>query len=242
MKNFNVAIFGLDGAGKTTASLRLDRDWSFPSVGKWGFSTKKVVVKTKTYVNLCIPFPYNHKTALNLFDLGGHVKIRKIWPSYYKDVYACIFVIDANDPLRFPEAKEALYTVANDLMMSVKPFLVISNVKDKKTAVPLQELEAYLDIPSISSNTSSALKARFTLIECEMNKSLSTLLQGKDMAEVGAEALIHEIESNEKSIAWRIALDTNKIGVGTAKSKKVHPSDDIDGDNTDKKINSLTIK
>ena len=128
MKNFNVAIFGLDGAGKTTASLRLDRDWSFPSVGKWGFSTKKVVVKTKTYVNLCIPFPYNHKTALNLFDLGGHVKIRKIWPSYYKDVYACIFVIDANDPLRFPEAKEALYTVANDLMMSVKPFLVISNV------------------------------------------------------------------------------------------------------------------
>jgi small GTP-binding protein len=174
MKNYNVAVFGLDNAGKTTLSLRLDRDKSFPIKAKWGFSTKKVVVKIKKYFKCCILIPYKHKVCLTFFDLAGDVKIRSIWPSYYRDVYGCIFVIDANDPLRFLEAKEALFTVAKDPIMQGKPFLVVLNVKDRKTAVPLEEVQAFLNLCSLGTNGDDIF-----VIESEMNFALSSLFQGK---------------------------------------------------------------
>lgn len=83
-------ILGCDNAGKTTliARIKNNKDLldSTPTVG---FSTN--------------PAKYG-SIPLTLFDVGGGKGIRGIWDSYYADVHAAVFVVDAADSSRFSEA------------------------------------------------------------------------------------------------------------------------------------------
>ena len=48
------------------------------------------------------------KFAIEVFDLGGSKRIRKIWEKYYAEVHGIIFVVDASDEGRLAEAKSTL--------------------------------------------------------------------------------------------------------------------------------------
>lgn len=45
-------------------------------------------------------------TTLRLFDLGGQRDIRSIWPKYYDECHAVVFVLDAMDQVRLGETWE----------------------------------------------------------------------------------------------------------------------------------------
>lgn len=45
-------------------------------------------------------------TTLHFFDLGGQRDIRSIWPKYYDECHAVIFVLDACDQARLSEGWE----------------------------------------------------------------------------------------------------------------------------------------
>lgn len=45
-------------------------------------------------------------TILQFFDLGGQRGIRNIWPKYYDDCHAVVYVIDAEDRERLSEGWE----------------------------------------------------------------------------------------------------------------------------------------
>ena len=48
----------------------------------------------------------NHKGInFTLWDVGGLPKIRHLWPHYYANNDAVIFVVDSQDQVRLPEAK-----------------------------------------------------------------------------------------------------------------------------------------
>jgi len=55
-------------------------------------------------------------------------------PRYYEDVQGIMFVVDAADPRRFAEAKDALVSVVNHQELAKKPLIVFSNKMDLRHA------------------------------------------------------------------------------------------------------------
>lgn len=60
-------------------------------------------------------------TTLRFFDLGGQRDIRSIWPKYYDECHAVVFVLDAVDQVRLGETWEVFgkyyLTVHYDTML-----------------------------------------------------------------------------------------------------------------------------
>lgn len=58
------------------------------------------------------------------YDLGGGKRIRGVWPQYFADVHGVVFVVDAADAGRLPEAAEELHAALQHPMIVGKPTLV----------------------------------------------------------------------------------------------------------------------
>lgn len=64
-------------------------------------------------------------TILKFWDLGGQKGIRSIWPRYYDDCHAVVYVIDAEDRERLGECWEVFGT-------SIHPRPVLTRLTDRK--------------------------------------------------------------------------------------------------------------
>lgn len=132
-ENSKILFLGLDNAGKTTlmGMLRDDRLQSHdPTLHP---HAEELYIGNRRF---------------RAFDLGGHEAARRIWKDYYADVDAIIFIVDAADRTRMPEAAEELrYLFETDALRSV-PFAILGNKIDIPTACSEDELRQYLNCPS----------------------------------------------------------------------------------------------
>eukprot|EP01103_Thecamoeba_quadrilineata_P001010 TRINITY_DN10893_c0_g1_i1.p1 TRINITY_DN10893_c0_g1~~TRINITY_DN10893_c0_g1_i1.p1 ORF type:complete len:179 (-),score=29.58 TRINITY_DN10893_c0_g1_i1:190-726(-) len=140
-----VLFIGLDGSGKTSLLTYLKQGPNDvapkPSVG---FDTKELKYKG---VNMSI------------FDVAGAAKVRELWKHYYPDMDAVVWLIDASDPARFPESKQALSTALKDASMSRDcPILVAANKCDAPGAKTEDEIKQALDLDTLLKGRVWAIK------------------------------------------------------------------------------------
>ncbi|KAI0302706.1 P-loop containing nucleoside triphosphate hydrolase protein [Russula brevipes] len=129
---FSVIIIGLDGAGKTTLLERiktmyndtpgLPPDKIAPTVGQ---NTGKISLPS---------------ALLQFWDLGGQRGIRSIWPKYYDDCHAVVYVVDAVDHERLSEGWEAFDTVLSAPQILGVPLLLLANKQDSPGSLSVADV------------------------------------------------------------------------------------------------------
>ncbi|KIY44531.1 P-loop containing nucleoside triphosphate hydrolase protein [Fistulina hepatica ATCC 64428] len=129
---FSVIIIGLDGAGKTTLLEQikkmytnepsLDFDQIHPTVGQ---NTGTITLSS---------------SVLQFWDLGGQKGIRTIWPRYYDDCHAVVYVIDGEDRDRLNEGWEVFDSVFSAPEILNLPLLLLVNKQDSPFSMSVAEV------------------------------------------------------------------------------------------------------
>eukprot|EP00754_Rhynchopus_humris_P037252 Rhum_TRINITY_DN19379_c0_g1::Rhum_TRINITY_DN19379_c0_g1_i1::g.169916::m.169916/K07962/ARL13B, ARL2L1; ADP-ribosylation factor-like protein 13B len=130
-----IAVFGIDGAGKTTMLNALSGTPEAETTPTVGFTP----IRMRT-----------EKVEIVLYDLGGGKRFRNIWSNYFADVHGVLYVIDASDKDTLEESKAELHKLASDERVSGKPICVISNKHDLPAALPSAEVAEALQLSTLS--------------------------------------------------------------------------------------------
>ena len=99
-------------------------------------------------------------TILKFWDLGGQKGIRSIWPRYYDDCHAVVYVIDAEDrerlgegwevfgtptlpystPLRLTDRKGHKDSLLSNPQILNAPLLLLANKQDSSQSLSVEEI------------------------------------------------------------------------------------------------------
>eukprot|EP00606_Chrysophyceae_sp_TOSAG23-5_P000258 GSChrysophyteH2.ASY1.ANO1.353.1 assembled CDS len=131
-KDAKLLFLGLDNAGKTTLLYTLKS-------GKLGSYNPTIA---PNHEELIIG-----KVRFKTFDLGGHETAQKLWREYFASgVDGVVFVADASDRERFPEANRALNSLLTSEELKDVPFLILGNKVDLGSAASEDELRFQLGL------------------------------------------------------------------------------------------------
>lgn len=109
-----VALIGLDSAGKTTMLLKTQ----FGRV----LATKPTGINTEI-INI-------GKNQMMVVDLAGQTKLRAVWKHYIRNMCGCIFMVDIADSDRYDIAAKELHTVLEEVKGDDFVVLILFNKTD----------------------------------------------------------------------------------------------------------------
>ncbi|MEX2680960.1 MAG: ADP-ribosylation factor-like protein [Candidatus Sigynarchaeota archaeon] len=155
-KKLSLFVFGLDRAGKTTLLDYLKQ-------GKYLEHSPTLGIEVTSIVLGRIKFQFS--------DLGGQVAFRSTWMNHWADPDLLVFMIDAADASRFPEAKAALWSILDKPEAKGKPLLVISNKVDLPDARSIETVKNALGLASITGRDVGV-----TEVSVKENKNMDKVL------------------------------------------------------------------
>ncbi|GFZ42703.1 hypothetical protein JCM24511_00420 [Saitozyma sp. JCM 24511] len=145
---YSVVIIGLDNAGKTTMLEKIKTMYN-PTPGMPPEKIGPTVGQNIGKISL-------PSTTLHFFDLGGQRDIRSIWPKYYDECHAVVFVLDACDQARLSETWEVFDEVVNSPRLLNLPLLLLANKQDIPGSLSVAEVRESFDAWNRSRSTRAA--------------------------------------------------------------------------------------
>jgi GTP-binding protein SAR1 len=143
-KSNAVLLIGLDDAGKTTLTGRLTQNRLIQASPTSKPSSHEIKIGS---------------TILAMTDVGGHKQARRLWRDYMFASTRLIFIIDASNRERLPEARYELLNILNDDEIQSMPLLILANKIDKiDTAYSENELRYHLQIEKYLNEENSRIK------------------------------------------------------------------------------------
>jgi GTP-binding protein SAR1 len=151
-KTAKLLVLGLDNAGKTTLLHKL--------------SSNSIVAFAPTE-RAKEEFFELEGISFRAWDLGGHEAVRHVWNDFFPDCHGIVFLVDAADADRFPEACEEIQELCKVPELTDTPIAIFFNKSDRKEAASNEALVKALKLEMFagSSNVKAIRVFRTSCVE-----------------------------------------------------------------------------
>jgi len=134
-QEMELTLVGLQNSGKTTlVNVITTGQFVEDMIPTVGFNMRKV---TKGNV------------TIKLWDIGGQPRFRSMWERYCRGVNAIVYVVDASDHKKIPEAKKELHELLDKPQLAGIPILVLANKNDLDTAYGVDKIIEEMELKSL---------------------------------------------------------------------------------------------
>jgi small GTP-binding protein len=200
-KEIQILVLGAGSAGKTSFINALQ--------GKFDDNVRPTIGFRPTNMLL-------GEDKVKFYDLGGGVKIRGIWPEYFHDVHAVVYLIDST--VRDEEAIQLFQSTIAHPTLQNKPLLMVANKQDIPGAMSADEIRSLYALSSTLHSSSTSTPPIYHIAETS-SSCLSSSANGSDEPEVidqeadprverSVEWLLQEIQRNYAELNHRVEGDT----------------------------------
>lgn len=143
-KRVNIAMCGLDNAGKTSILNYLKNGEPSESLATMGVNFEKLKLG---------------KLDLSIMDLGGQQVFRQFWPGYIERADILIFVLDSSDIQRLSLAKEIFHQAVKDYCTPNIPILILATKQDLNNVCSLAYIIQNFHLTTMFERTIHVQKA-----------------------------------------------------------------------------------
>jgi ADP-ribosylation factor-like protein 8 len=95
------------------------------------------------------------RVTMKLWDVGGQARFRSMWERYCRGVNAIVYVVDAADVARIPEAAGLLHDLMERPTLQNVPLLVLGNKNDLPQALGTSALKEQMRLEVCPNPTCS---------------------------------------------------------------------------------------
>eukprot|EP00955_Chlamydomonas_euryale_P059593 357425-Chlamydomonas_euryale.AAC.5 len=150
-------------------------------------------------------------TQIEIFDLGGSTSVRRIWKSYFSEVHAVLYVVDAADGARFEESMTALHDSLKLAHLADKPVVVYANKQDLPMAASAVEVATALALDALPGG-------RFNVLGCSARVAEGK--QADPRVRDGLRWVVSQVNAVYAPLSARVAAESAVVKEEEARKKK----------------------